>query len=103
MVSAEVSITVNNVLVTEQIASLKESVASMVTGGIRQALTVKLDQALKLLANEKEDKSVEAVQVLDGFIGQAQDLRDEGKLTEAQAAELITAAEETILNIMSSR
>lgn len=103
VVSTEISITVNDVLVTEQIASLKESVASMVTGGIQQGLTGKLDQVLKLLSNEKEDKSSEAIQVLNDFIGQVEDLRDEGKLTEEQAAELITAAEETILNIMASR
>ena len=86
VVSAEMSITVNNVLVTDQIAGLKEAVAGMVNGGLQNALTVKLDQALKLLSNEKEDKSSEAVEVLNGFIDQANDLRDAGKLTEEQAA-----------------
>jgi uncharacterized repeat protein (TIGR02543 family) len=102
--STEISITVNDVLVTEQIASLKEAVAGMdiTPYGIKNALTVKLDQVLKLLSHKKGEKSSEAVQVLNDFIGQANDLRDEGKLTEEQAAELIKAAEETILNIMSS-
>jgi hypothetical protein len=96
-VSTEMSITVNDVLVTDQIASLKAAVAGLtVNNGIKNALTVKLDQALKLLS---KDQPAEAVEVLNGFIGQANDLRDEGKLTEAQAAELIEAAEEAILNI----
>lgn len=102
VVSTEISITVNNVLVTDQIAGLKSAVAGMTKGGIKNALTVKLDQVLKLLSM-KEDKSMEAVQVLNDFVGQANDLRDEGKLTEEQAAQLTKAAEETILNIMSSR
>ncbi len=101
VVSQEISVTVNNVLVTDQIAGLKTAVAGMTKGGIKQALTVKLDQVLSLLSM-KEDKSFEAVEVLNGFIGQANDLRDEGKLTEAQAAELIKGAEETILNIMQN-
>ncbi len=103
VVSAEMSITVNNVLVTDQIASLKEAVARLdITAGVQHSLTVKLDQVLKLLSNKKADKSSEAVQVLNGFIGQVNDLRDEGKLTEEQAAELVKAAQETILNITSS-
>jgi enterochelin esterase-like enzyme len=101
VVSQEISITVNDVLVTDQIAGLKTAVAGMTKGGIKLALTVKLDQVLKLLSMQ-EDKSVEAVQVLNDFIGQANDLRDEGKLTETQAAELIKGAEETILNIMQN-
>ena len=103
VVSAEMSITVNNVLVTDQIASLKEAVARLdITAGVQHSLTVKLDQVLKSLSNKKADKSSEAVQVLNGFIGQVNDLRDEGKLTEEQAAELVKAAQETILNITSS-
>ena len=100
LVSQEISITVNDVLVTAQIAGIKAAVAGLdVNNGIKNALTVKLDQALKLLS---KDKPSEAVEVLNGFIGQANDLRDEGKLTAAQATELINAAEETILNIMST-
>jgi len=95
VVSAEVSITVNDVLVTEQIDGLKQAVAGMVTGGIRNALTVKLDQALKLLA---KDKPTEAVKVLNGFVNQVNDLKGV-KLSEEQATQLIQAAEEAILNI----
>jgi enterochelin esterase-like enzyme len=82
----------------QQIASLKEAVAGMVTGGINQALTVKLDQALKLLS---EDKPSQAIQVLNAFINQVNGLSGV-KLTEEQAAELIQAAEQTILTIMNS-
>jgi enterochelin esterase-like enzyme len=86
-------------LPAQQIASLKEAVAGMVTGGIEQALTVKLDQALKLLA---KDKPSEAVSILkNDFIGQVNDLTGV-KLTEEQAAELITAAEQIISTIMDS-
>jgi enterochelin esterase-like enzyme len=85
-------------LPAQQITSLKESVAGMVTGGINQALTVKLDQALKLLS---KDKPSEAIQVLNDFIGQVNDLSGV-KLTEEQAAELITAAEQIISTIMAS-
>ena len=82
-----------------QIASLKEDVASMVTGGIKQALTVKLDQALRLLS---KDKPFEATQLLlNDFIGQVNNLRGV-KLTEDQAAALIAAAEQTISTIIAS-
>jgi len=85
-------------LPAQQIASLKEAVAGMVTGGIERALTVKLDQALSLLS---KDKPSEAIQVLNDFIGQVNDLSGV-KLTEEQAAELITAAEQIISTIMAS-
>jgi hypothetical protein len=81
-----------------QIASLKEDVAGVVTGGIERALTVKLDQALSLLS---KDKPSEAIQVLNDFISQVHDLSGV-KLTEEQAAELITAAEQIISTIMAS-
>jgi hypothetical protein len=81
-----------------QIASLKEDVAGMVTGGINQALTVKLDQALSLLSN---DKPVQAIQILNAFINQVNALNGV-KLTEEQAAELVTAAEQVISTITAS-
>jgi enterochelin esterase-like enzyme len=97
VVSKGTNITVNNVLVTDQIAGLKTAVAGMTTGGVKNALTVKLDQALKLLS---KDKPADAASILtNDFIGQVNSLRAEGKLTEAQAAELINAAQEAILNI----
>jgi enterochelin esterase-like enzyme len=88
----------------QQIGSLKETVAGLdITGGgmkgIKNALTVKLDQALSLLS---KDKPSQAVQVLNAFIGQVNGLSGV-KLTEEQATELTTAAEQTILTIMNSR
>lgn len=63
--------------------------------GIKNALTVKLDQALKQLS---KDKPAQAVQSLNAFINQVNGLTGV-KLTEEQASELINAAEEVILNI----
>ena len=100
VVSAEIGITVNDVLATDQITSLKEAVAGMdINGrGVKNALTVKLDQALKQLS---KDKPAQAVQALNAFINQVNALTGK-KLTEEQATELINAAEEIILNITSS-
>ena len=97
VVSEEMSITVNDVPATDQIAGLKEAVAGMdiSPAGIKNALTVKLDQALKQLS---KDKPAQAVQSLNAFISQVNALTGV-KLTEAQATELINAAEEAILNI----
>lgn len=88
----------------QQIGSLKETVAGLDiigggSGGIKNALTVKLDQALKLLS---KDKPFEAVSILkNDFIGQVSDLTGV-KLTEEQATELTTAAEQIILTIINS-
>lgn len=82
----------------QQIASLKEAVADTFTGGIEQATTVKLDQALSLL---EKDKPSQAIQILSAFINQVDGLSGV-KLTEEQAAELITAAEQIISTILDS-
>ncbi len=96
----DVTITVRDVTLDEQVAALKAVVASLeLNEGGKNALTVKLDQALKLMAMEN-DKSSEAVEVLNGFIGQVNGWVGV-KLTEEQAAGLIKAAQETILNITS--
>ncbi|MBA7574201.1 hypothetical protein ES708_16003 [subsurface metagenome] len=104
-VPATVDVNVDRMLLADlQITSLKDSVAGLdIVDGIKNGLTVKLDQVLKLLKNVKEDKTSEAIEVLNSFIGQANDLRDEGVLTKEQAAKLITMAEETIINITSPR
>jgi hypothetical protein len=95
-----VTITVRDVAVAEQISGLKAAVAALgVNNGLKNALTVKLDHATKLLAS---GKTAEAVSGLSAdFIGQVNSLRGEGKLTAAEAAALILAAEEAILNITS--
>ncbi len=64
--------------------------------GNKNALTVKLNQASKLLGNTKENKSAEAIEVLNSFIHQVNAFIKPGKLSEAQANEMISAAEETI-------
>jgi hypothetical protein len=98
--SQDVTITVRDVTVAEQLSGLKDAVAALgVNGGIKNALTVKLDQAAKLL---QQGKTAEAVSLLSAdFIGQVTSLLGEGKLTQAEADALITAAQETIQNINS--
>ena len=95
-----VTITVRNVTVDEQLSGLEAAVAGLnVNGGLRNALPVKLHQVAKLLARgEKAD----AASVLStDFLGQVDSLLSEGKLTDAQAASLTTAAQEAIQNIWS--
>jgi predicted peptidase len=80
-----------------RIDDLKEIVAGLnLVSGNRNALTVKLDQASKLLGNTKENKSAEAIEVLNGFIDQVNAFVNEGKLSENQAKKIIFAEEETI-------
>jgi enterochelin esterase-like enzyme len=95
-----VTISVRDVTVAEQIAGLKAAVASLpVSGGVKNALTAKLDQVSKLLAR---GATADAVSVLEvDFIGQVDSLLAEGKLTAEQAAALTLAAEEAVLNITS--
>ncbi len=64
-----------------------------------QSWTAKLDQAASLLS---QGKTADAVSLLSAdFIGQVNSLLGEGKLTQAAADALITAAQETIQNINS--
>ena len=94
------TITVRDVTVAEQISGLKAAVARLgVNGGVKHALTVKLSQATKLLADGQTADALSLLSV--DFIGQVNSLLSEGKLTSAQADALILAAEETILNITS--
>jgi hypothetical protein len=98
--SKDVTITVRDVTVAEQLSGLQAAVAGLgVNGGLKNALTVKLDQAAKLLA---KGQTADAVSVLStDFIGQVNSLLSEGKLTAAEAAALVQAAQETIQNINS--
>ncbi|GAA3640260.1 hypothetical protein GCM10022200_24890 [Microbacterium awajiense] len=95
-----VTISVRDVTVTEQLSGLEDAVAALgVNGGVKNALTVKIDQADKLL---DKGKTAEAVALLSSdFTGQVASLLAEGKLTAAQAAALTTAAQEAVLNITS--
>ena len=95
-----VTITVRDVTVAEQLTGLKSAVSALdVNGGVTNALTMKIDQASKLLA---KGKTTDAVSLLaDDFIGQVASLLSTGKLTAAQATALTTAAQEAIQNITS--
>lgn len=96
----DVTITVRNVTVDEQISGLKAAVAGLsVAGGVKNALSGKLDQATKLLAKGETSGAVNLLST--DFVGQVKSLQREGKLTATQADALVLAAEETILNITS--
>ncbi|WP_314505471.1 putative Ig domain-containing protein [uncultured Microbacterium sp.] len=94
----DVVITVRDVTVTEQLTALKSAITGLsVPGGVKNALTVKLDQSAKLLAKAQ---TAQAVGILStDFVGQVNSLVAEGKLSAADAAALILAAQETIANI----
>jgi hypothetical protein len=64
--------------------------------GNTTALTVKLDQAYKLLA---KGTNAEVVDVLNGFVVQVNSLHSEGKLTAEEATRLVDAAERIIFNV----
>ncbi len=95
-----VTITVRDVTVAEQLSGLKAAVASLgVNGGLKNALTVKLDQAAKLLGS---GDTAGAVRLLStDFSGQVDSLLREGKLTAIESAALILAAQEAVENITS--
>ena len=95
-----VTITVRDMTVDEQLSSLESAIATLdVSGGVKRALTVKLNHAAKSLA---KGHTADAVRLLSSdFIGQVDSLLNEGKLTEAQAAALTTGAQETLQNILS--
>ena len=99
--SEEIVITVNNVLVTEQVDALKAYIEELpIPDGVKNALMVKLDQTLKLLG---KGKVADAISILENdFIVQVYSLRDEGVLTEEQAAELVKSAEEIVMNILAT-
>jgi len=83
-----------------RIADLKATVAGLeLVKGNKNALTVKLDQAEKFLADTKHDRTAQAVEMLHAFIGQVNSFVDPGKLSEAQAEGMVEAAKETIRHI----
>ncbi len=79
-----------------ELNGLKAAVADLgLNGGLTNALTRKLDQAVKLW---EKGKSAQAVGILrDDFIGQVNDLAAGGKLSGAQASALRGAAWQLIL------
>jgi len=96
----DVTITVRDVAVAEQISDLKSAVAATsLNGGNKNALTVKLDQVAKQLAKGKAD---DAVRILtEDFIPQVANFLAAGKLTAVEAEALTAAAQEAVLNITS--
>jgi Putative esterase len=85
------------VFLDDNFESLKGDVAgSKLNGGTRAALTRKLDQAFSLL---KKSKNAEVVDVMNSFVAQVNELKSEGKLTEADAVTLVDPAEKLIFNV----
>jgi hypothetical protein len=83
--------------VIDEITDLKDGVAATsLNKGNKNALTVKLDQAFKLLEKDDVDGVLE---VLDGFVVQVGEFRNAGKLTEEQAAQLLVTAEKILFNV----
>lgn len=80
-----------------RIPDLKEMVENLdLVHGNKQALLVKLEQAERFLNDPKQDKSKQAVNMLETFIQQVNNFVKPGKLTKEQAQELTEAARETI-------
>jgi hypothetical protein len=60
-----------------------------VNGGIKNSLTVKLTQVAALVASHRP---AQAVNLLNAFVSQVNDLRSTGDLTAEQATVLTTSA-----------
>jgi hypothetical protein len=74
----------------EQLDHLKGYVATLpIAGGIRNALTTKLDNAASLYA---DGRNRQAVSMLNAFINQVNSLRDDGVLTADESQNLLGAA-----------
>jgi Putative esterase len=83
--------------IADEIGTLKTSVAATsLNKGNLNALTVKLDQAYKLV--EKDDNAG-AVEVLNGFVSQVNEFTGNGKLTADQAATLLPIAQQLLFNL----
>lgn len=82
--------------IIDEINVLKDGVASTsLNAGGKNSLTVKLDQAFKLLTKDESGM----LEVLNGFVVQVDELKTDGKLTEEQAASLVETAEKIIFNV----
>jgi hypothetical protein len=80
----------------DEIDVLKAEVAATsLNQGTRKALTVKLDRAFTLVAKDASG----ALELLEGFVAQVNDLNDEGKLTDGEAARLVGPAEILVVNL----
>lgn len=82
--------------IKDEIDTLKAGVAATgLNGGNKNALTVKLDQALSLIAKGHTD---EAIDVLNGFVDQVNSFTAAGKLTAGQSAALLPIAQKILFN-----
>ncbi|WP_426322113.1 alpha/beta hydrolase [Microbacterium sp. E-13] len=83
--------------IQDEIGQLKNSVAATsLNKGNKNALTVKLDQTLSLIA---KGNSVEALQVLEGYTTQVADLQADGKVTAEQVTALTALATQIKTNL----
>jgi hypothetical protein len=83
--------------VIDKIEILKNDIESTnLNSGNRIALTAKLNQAYNLL---EKSKNTEVVDAMNGFVVQVNELKNEGKLTEEEAAKLVDTAEKIIFNV----
>ncbi|QIG41189.1 hypothetical protein G5T42_08395 [Microbacterium sp. 4R-513] len=83
--------------IKDEVDTLKTSVAAAgLNKGNTNALTVKLDQALKLVT---KDDTAGALEVLNGFLTQVAEFQTAGKLTAAQAADLTTIGQKLTFNL----
>ncbi|MGC5170343.1 alpha/beta hydrolase-fold protein [Microbacterium sp. DT81.1] len=83
--------------ILDEVTTLKDAVADTgLNKGNRNALTVKLDQALKLVT---KDENGGAVDVLNGFVAQVNAFESNGKLTEEEAAGLLVIANQLLSNL----
>ncbi|HHY83725.1 MAG TPA: prolyl oligopeptidase family serine peptidase [Clostridiales bacterium] len=93
----EKAIATVTVVYRNRINDLEETVTTLdINNGNKNALTEKLGNAEKFIS---QSKSKQAVNMLNAFINQVNAFRNAGKLTDAQAVELVEAARETIRNI----
>lgn len=80
----------------DKIDAIKAGVAgTSLNGGNLNALTVKLDQAYKLIPKDPSG----TIEVLNGFIAQVDNLRAAGKLTDDQATSLGSSAQRIVDNL----
>ena len=83
--------------ILDEVNTLKTGVAAAgLNKGNTNALTVKLDQALKLVI---KDENGGAVDVLNGFVAQVNEFTTAGKLTQEQATGLVRTAHQLISNL----
>lgn len=82
---------------TDEIGQLRDGVAdTSLNKGLKNALTVKLDQAYKQV---ERGNTSGALGALDAFVDQVQALTKPGKLSAEEAAELTMTAEKVVFNV----